>query len=53
MRVGFEIEEIHPAPEIMGPVKFGRVLEIEELTGLKKPIRWCQVDVGEADRRGG
>ena len=24
----------------------GRVLEIEELTGLKKPIRFCLVDVG-------
>ena len=52
VRVGFEIEEIHPAPEITGPVKFGRVLEIEELAGLKKPIRWCQVDVGEATPRG-
>jgi phenylalanyl-tRNA synthetase beta chain len=27
----------------------GRVLEIEELTGFKKPIRWCRVDVGEGD----
>ena len=25
MRVGFEIEEIHPAPEVTGPVKVGRV----------------------------
>ena len=47
VRVGFEIEEIHPAPEVTGPLVVGRVLEIEELTGLKKPIRWCQVDVGE------
>ena len=52
VRVGFEIEEIHPAPEVTGPVKVGRVLEIEELTGLKKPIRWCQVDVGEQTPRG-
>jgi phenylalanyl-tRNA synthetase beta chain len=52
VRVGFEIEEIHPAPEITGPVKFGRVLEIEELAGLTKPIRWCQVDVGEDTPRG-
>ena len=28
------------------------MLEIEELTGLKKPIRWCQVDVGEQTPRG-
>ncbi|MBA3905777.1 MAG: phenylalanine--tRNA ligase subunit beta, partial [Pseudonocardiales bacterium] len=52
VRVGFEIEEIHPAPEITGPLKVGRVLEIEELTDLKKPIRWCQVDVGEPAARG-
>jgi phenylalanyl-tRNA synthetase beta chain len=52
VRVGFEIEQIHPAPEITGPLKVGRVLEIEELAGLKKPIRWCQVDVGEQAARG-
>ncbi|MBV9920804.1 MAG: phenylalanine--tRNA ligase subunit beta [Pseudonocardia sp.] len=52
VRVGFEIEEIHPAPEITGPVKVGRVLEIAEIAGLKKPIRWCQVDVGEDAPRG-
>ena len=52
VRVGFEIEELHPAPEVTGPVKVGRVLKIEELTGLKKPIRWCQVDVGEETPRG-
>src|SRR3954453_9940866 len=52
VRVGFEIEEIHPAPEVAGPVKVGRVLAIEELSGLKKPIRWCQVDVGEQTPRG-
>ena len=39
----------HPAPDVTGPLVVGRVLEIEELTGLKKPIRWCQVDVGDAD----
>ena len=49
VRVGFEIEEIHPAPELTGPVVVGRVLEIEELTGFKKPIRCCQVDVGDAE----
>ena len=52
VRVGFEIEEIHPAPEVTGPVKVGRVLSVEELAGLKKPIRWCQVDVGEQTPRG-
>ena len=32
-----------------GPLLVGRVLEIEELTEFKKPIRWCQVDVGAAN----
>ena len=40
-----------PAPDsavsgLRGPVVAGRVVEIEELTGLKKPIRWCRVDIG-------
>ena len=46
VRVGFEVEEVHPASRVDGPLVVGRVREIEELTGLKKPIRWCQVQVG-------
>ncbi len=46
VRVGFEIEEIHRAPELTGPIVVGRVLEIEELTGFKKKIRFCRVQVG-------
>jgi len=46
VRVGFEIEEITPPPVITGPLVVGLVREIEELTGLKKPIRWCQVQIG-------
>ncbi|MGE0298459.1 phenylalanine--tRNA ligase subunit beta [Pseudonocardia sp.] len=46
VRVGLELEEIHPLPEVTGPLVVGRVLEIEELAGLKKPIRWCQVEDG-------
>ena len=49
VRVGLEVEEIHRGPELTGPVVAGRVVEIEELTGLKKPIRWCQVDTGDAE----
>lgn len=30
----------------------GEVLAIEELTGFKKPIRYCRVDVGEANGTG-
>ena len=34
-----------------GPLKIGRVSEIEELTEFKKPIRACKVDVGEGSER--
>ena len=37
-----------PATGLRGPLVAGRV-EIEELTGLKKPIRWCQVDTGSSN----
>ncbi|MGY1683192.1 phenylalanine--tRNA ligase subunit beta [Geodermatophilus sp. SYSU D01176] len=52
VRLGLEVEEVHRPAEVTGPLVVGRVLEIEELTGFKKPIRWCQVDVGEAEPRG-
>jgi phenylalanyl-tRNA synthetase beta chain len=52
VRLGLEVEEIHRPQEVTGPLVVGRVLEIEELTGYKKPIRYCQVDVGEAEPRG-
>ncbi|OZM76634.1 phenylalanine--tRNA ligase subunit beta [Pseudonocardia sp. MH-G8] len=46
VRVGLEIEDVHRPATLTGPVVVGRVLEFEVLEGLKKPIRWCQVDVG-------
>jgi phenylalanyl-tRNA synthetase beta chain len=52
VRVGLEVEEIHPPPAVTGPVHVGKVVSIEELTGLKKPIRYCRVDVGEIAPRG-
>ena len=52
VRLGLEVEEVHRPPEVTGPLVVGRVLQIEELTGFKKPIRYCQVDVGEAEPRG-
>ncbi|MFT4127755.1 MAG: phenylalanine--tRNA ligase subunit beta [Gordonia sp. (in: high G+C Gram-positive bacteria)] len=52
VRVGFEIEDIEPFPEITGPLVIGRVESITELTGFKKPIRFCQVAVGEDEPRG-
>ena len=40
------------ADRLTGPVVLGRVLEIEELTQFKKPIRYCQVDVGDGRTAG-
>ncbi|AGF72370.1 phenylalanine--tRNA ligase subunit beta [Corynebacterium halotolerans] len=52
VRVGFETEGHEPIPETTGPLVLGRVSGIEELTGFKKPIRYCQVDVGRANGSG-
>ena len=52
VRLGLEVEEIHRPEDVTGPLVVGKVLEIEELTGFKKPIRFTQVDVGEGQPRG-
>ena len=45
--LGIEVESIvDQAATVKGDLVVGRVLEIEELTGFKKPIRFCQVDIG-------
>ncbi len=51
-RVGLEVEEIDKIEPISGPLVVGRVVEITELAGFKKPIRFCRVDVGEPEPRG-
>ena len=44
---GLEVEAVETAGGgVSGPLVLGRVEAIEELTDFKKPIRWCQVDVG-------
>jgi phenylalanyl-tRNA synthetase beta chain len=46
---GLEVEGVEQlGADLTGPLVVGRVLAIEELTGFKKPIRYCQVDVGAA-----
>src|SRR5829696_8725220 len=52
VRLGLEVEEIHRLEQVTGPLVVGKVLEIEELTGFKKPIRYTQVDVVESQPRG-
>lgn len=47
---GLEVETVDEVgADISGPIVVGRVLEIEELTGFKKPIRHCRLDVGSAN----
>ncbi|MEU8124072.1 phenylalanine--tRNA ligase subunit beta [Spirillospora sp. NPDC049024] len=50
---GLEVETVeHAGADITGPLVVGEVLAIEELAGFKKPIRYCQVDVGDANGTG-
>ncbi|GAA1582893.1 phenylalanine--tRNA ligase subunit beta [Actinomadura kijaniata] len=50
---GLEVETVERAGiDITGPIVVGRVLTVEELTGFKKPIRFCTVDVGAANGTG-
>lgn len=51
LRIGHEVEDVHTLGPVTGPFKVGRVVQIEELTEFKKPIRACRVDVGEAEPR--
>ena len=51
VRLGLEEEDLHGG-DITGPLVVGRVLEIvEEPQKNGKPIRWCQVDVGQNGQR--
>ena len=42
---GLEVETVDQVGGDIDAVVIGEVLEIEELTGFKKPIRYCQVQV--------
>ncbi|UGQ10717.1 phenylalanine--tRNA ligase subunit beta [Yinghuangia sp. ASG 101] len=51
--LGLEVETVDQlGGDLKGPLVVGRVLDIEELTGFKKPIRFCKVDVGDANGTG-
>ncbi|TQN31276.1 phenylalanyl-tRNA synthetase beta subunit [Haloactinospora alba] len=50
---GLEVETVDEVGSgVSGPVVLGEVSGVEELTGFKKPIRYCQVDVGTANGTG-
>lgn len=52
VKVGFETEGYEALPETTGVLCIGRVEKIEELEGFKKPIRYCDVNVGQANGTG-
>jgi len=50
---GLEVEAVEKlGAGLTGPLVVGKVLTIEELTEFKKPIRFCTVDVGQANGTG-
>ena len=51
IRIGHEVEDVIPVGPVTGPLTVGRVVEIDELTEFKKPIRAVKVDVGEPETR--
>jgi len=52
IRVGFEVEEIiKQGADLTGPLKFAKVLSIEEVIEFKKPIRYVGLDCGEGQTR--
>ncbi|GAA1218499.1 phenylalanine--tRNA ligase subunit beta [Kitasatospora nipponensis] len=53
VRAGLEVETVEQlGADLKGPLVVGQVLSIEELTGFKKPIRHCWVNVGDANGTG-
>ena len=50
---GLEVETVEQlGADLKGPLVVGQVATIEELTDFKKPIRFCTVDVGQANSTG-
>ncbi|MEE4542982.1 phenylalanine--tRNA ligase subunit beta [Streptomyces sp. V4-01] len=50
---GLEVETVEQlGADLQGPLVVGEVLTVEELEGFKKPIRFCTVDVGDANGTG-
>ncbi len=51
VRIGHEVEDVITLGPVDGPLTIGRVIDIDELTEFKKPIRACTVDVGDREPR--
>jgi phenylalanyl-tRNA synthetase beta chain len=49
VRAGLEVEQVHRVGHDVTGVVVGEVLDVEDLTGFKKPIRYCHVNVGSRE----
>jgi phenylalanyl-tRNA synthetase beta chain len=49
---GLEVETFGPAGHDISGVVVAQVLQIEELTGFRKPVRYCQVSTGSGEPLG-
>ena len=49
---GLEVESFDQVGHDISGAVVAEVTEIEELTGFKKPVRYCQVDTGSGEPRG-
>jgi len=50
VRAGLEVEQVHRYGDDVSGVVVAEVLDVEELTGFKKPIRYCHVTTGAQPR---
>ena len=48
---GLEVESIEPVGDDISGVVVAEVLDVEELTGFNKPIRYCAVSTGDGQER--
>ncbi|HMH90828.1 MAG TPA: phenylalanine--tRNA ligase subunit beta [Streptosporangiaceae bacterium] len=48
---GLEVESLERVGQDITGVVTGQVLDVEELTGFRKPVRYCQVDAGDGQER--
>ncbi|MFP5218578.1 MAG: phenylalanine--tRNA ligase subunit beta [Actinomycetes bacterium] len=50
VRAGLEVEQVHRVGHDVRGVVVAEVLDVEDLTGFKKPIRYCHVGTGSGTR---
>ncbi|HUB40628.1 MAG TPA: phenylalanine--tRNA ligase subunit beta [Streptosporangiaceae bacterium] len=48
---GLEVESVEPVGQDISGVVVAEVLDVEELTGFNKPIRYCQVSIADGQER--